>query len=96
MGTVTMASPLSLAVLANYFMEDFNEEALSKAAYAPYCWFQNVNIYNMATKTEKLTSLLDYLHSRHSNIQFTMDTERERERERERWLLADSTTAVQT
>jgi len=89
MGTVTMASPLSLAVVATYFMEDFNQEALSEAAYAHHCWSQYVNIYNMATKTEKLTTLLDYLNSRHSNMQF-------RERERERWLLADSATAVQT
>jgi len=77
MSTVTMASPLSLTVVACYFMEDFNEEALSEAAYAPHCWFQYVNIYNMATKTEKLTTLLDYLNRRHSNIQFTMDAERE-------------------
>jgi len=72
-----MASPLSLAVEANYFMEDFNEEALSDAAYALHCWFQYVNIYNMATKAEKLTTLLDYFNSRHSNIKFIIDTERE-------------------
>jgi len=73
-----MDSPLSLAVVVNYFMDDFNEEALSEAAYAFHCWFQYVDIYNMATKAEKLTALLDYLNSRHSNIQFTMDRERER------------------
>jgi len=67
-----MGSSLSLAVVANYFMEDFSEEA-----YALHCWFQYVDIYNMATKAEKLRALLDYLNSRHSNIQFTMDTERE-------------------
>jgi hypothetical protein len=31
----------------------------------------------MATMAEKLRALLDYLNSRCSNIQFTMDTERE-------------------
>jgi hypothetical protein len=61
MDTVTMGSPLSLAVVANYFMEYSNEEALSEAAYAFHCWFQYADIYNMATKAEKLTALLDYL-----------------------------------
>jgi hypothetical protein len=76
MDTVTMGSPLSLAVAASYFMEDFNEEALSEAVYALHCWFQYVDIYNTVTKAEKLTALLDYLNSRHSHTQFTMDTER--------------------
>jgi len=69
-----MGSSLSLAVVASSFMEDFSEEA-----YAIHCWFQYTDIYNMATKAEKLRALLDYLNSRHSNIQFTMDTERERD-----------------
>jgi hypothetical protein len=30
MDTVTMGSPLSLAVVANYFMENLNEEAISE------------------------------------------------------------------
>jgi hypothetical protein len=82
MDIVIVVSPLSLTVEANYFMEGFNEEALSEAAYALHCWSQYADIYNMATKAQKLRALLDYLNSRHSNKQFTMQRERERERER--------------
>jgi hypothetical protein len=58
-------------------MKGFDEKALSEAAYTLHCWSQYVDIYNMATKAQKLKALLDYLNSRHSNIQFTMHRERE-------------------
>lgn len=73
-----MGSPLSLVVVASYFMEDFKEKSLSEAGYTPQCWFQYVDIYKMAKKAEKLRTLLDYFNKRHSNIQFTADRERER------------------
>lgn len=60
-----MGSPPSLTIVATYFIEDFNEEALSEAAYTLHWWLQYVDIYNMATKAEKLTALLDYLNNRH-------------------------------
>jgi hypothetical protein len=30
-------------VITNFFMKDFEEEALNKADYKPMCWFHSVN-----------------------------------------------------
>jgi retron-type reverse transcriptase len=39
---VAMGSPLS-PVIANFFMEDFEERALNQATHKPTCWYRYVD-----------------------------------------------------
>ena len=73
---VAMGSPLS-PVIANFFMEDFEEHALNSAPLRPKCFFRYVDdtfiIWPHGMDT--LHSFVDHMNSRHPNIRFTMETE---------------------
>ncbi|XP_046385940.1 uncharacterized protein LOC124155816 [Ischnura elegans] len=73
---VAMGSPLS-TVIANFFMEDFEEHALNSAPLRPKCFFRYVDdtfiIWPHGMDT--LHSFVDHMNSRHPNIRFTMETE---------------------
>ena len=71
-----MGNPLS-PVIANFYMEHFEKEALAPAPFAPTVWFQYMDdtftIWNHGE--EKLEEFLKHLNSTHQNIQFTMEKE---------------------
>jgi len=73
---VAMGSPLS-PVIANFFMEDFEERALNQATFKPTCWYRYVDDTFVIWPHGKasLTIFLEHLNGLHKNIQFTMEVE---------------------
>ncbi|XP_011862457.1 PREDICTED: uncharacterized protein LOC105559054 [Vollenhovia emeryi] len=71
-----MGSPIS-PIIANIFMEHFENEILKKAPLKPSKWFRYVDdtvvIWNHGRET--LPHFLTFINSQHPNIQFTMETE---------------------
>nr|XP_060615668.1 uncharacterized protein LOC132765391 [Anolis sagrei ordinatus] len=75
---VAMGSPLS-PVIANFYMEHFEEQALETATKKPTIWFRYVDdtFTIWSHGEEELNRFLDHLNSIHPNIQFTMEKENE-------------------
>jgi hypothetical protein len=75
---VAMGSPLS-PVIADFFMERFEETALEGAIHKPLCWFHYVDdtFVIWPHGPRKLSEFLDHLNIIHESIQFTMETERD-------------------
>jgi hypothetical protein len=73
-----MGSLLS-PVIANYFMEYFEEMALEMATHKPLCWFRYIDdtFIIWPHGPGKLAEFLDHLNRVHENIKFTMETERD-------------------
>jgi len=73
---MAVVSPLC-PVIANFFMEDFEEMALEQPTHEPLCLFHYVNdtFVFWPHRTEKLERFLDHLNGLHRNIQFTMEME---------------------
>ncbi|GFG37926.1 hypothetical protein Cfor_07414 [Coptotermes formosanus] len=73
-----MGSPLS-PVIANFFMEDFEERALQQATLKPLCWFRYMDdtFVIWPHGPINLEEFLERLYVLHRNIQFTMETEKE-------------------
>jgi hypothetical protein len=73
-----MGSPLS-PVIANFYMEDFEEMALDWAPHKPHCWFcyMDNTFVIWPHGPNRLRDFLDHLNSIHQSIQFTMETERD-------------------
>ena len=73
---VAMGSPLS-PVIANFFMQDFEEKALNQATLKPTCWYRYVDdtFVIWPHGKENLTDFLEHLNGVHKNIQFTMEIE---------------------
>ena len=73
---VAMGSPLS-PVVANFFMEKLEQQALSTASYKPKVWFRYVDdtFVVWSHGPEKLQEFLTHINKIHKNIQFTMETE---------------------
>lgn len=71
-----MGSPLS-PVVANFYMEKFEEVALSSAPLKPKCWFRYVDdtFVVWSHGEEELLAFLQHLNSVHDRIQFTMERE---------------------
>jgi hypothetical protein len=71
-----MGSPIS-PIIANIFMEHFENEVLKNAPLKPSTWFRYVDdtfvIWSHGRET--LPQFLDFLNSQHRNIQFTMEIE---------------------
>ncbi|XP_011858751.1 PREDICTED: uncharacterized protein LOC105556278 [Vollenhovia emeryi] len=71
-----MGSPIS-PIIANIFMEHFENEILKKALLKPSTWFRYVDdtfvIWNHGSET--LPQILTFINSQHPNIQFTMEIE---------------------
>ena len=74
---VAMGSPLS-PVIANFFMEKFEQQALEATDYKPICWFRYVDdtFVVWSHGEEKLKNFLHFLNSQNPRIQFTMETEK--------------------
>jgi retron-type reverse transcriptase len=73
---VAMGSPLS-PVIANFYIEDFEERALDSASHKPLCWFRYVDdtFVIWPHGPDKFKEFLYHLNSIHTSIQFTMETE---------------------
>jgi hypothetical protein len=71
-----MRSPLS-PVIANFFMEDIEKNAIEQATHKPVCWFIYVDdtFVIWPHGQEKLEDFLNHLNGLHNNIQFTMEKE---------------------
>ena len=74
---VAMGSPLS-PVIANFYMEDFEEKALSSAPLRPKCFFRYVDdtFIIWPHGPDQLKHFLDHMNSQHPNILFTMEVEK--------------------
>ena len=77
---VAMGSPLS-PVIANFFMEKFEQQALNLAKKKPSCWFRYVDdtFVVWSHGPEELNNFLTLINSINTKIQFTMETETNRE-----------------
>ncbi|XP_068083584.1 uncharacterized protein [Anabrus simplex] len=75
-----MGSPLS-PVIANFYMEFFEEEALQTAVNKPSCWFRFVDdtFVIWGHGEEALDGFLTHLNSIHPRIQFTVEKEKDGE-----------------
>jgi hypothetical protein len=75
---VPMGSPLSPAVV-NFFMEEFEEKALSTAPLKPKHFFRYVDdtFIVWAHGHENLDNFLAHMNNQHPNIKFTMEKEEE-------------------
>ncbi|XP_071794470.1 uncharacterized protein [Asterias amurensis] len=71
-----MGSPIS-PVLANIFMEDFEQKALGTARLKPKLWLRYVDdtFIIWSHGLENLDDFLSHINRQHPNIQFTMETE---------------------
>jgi hypothetical protein len=61
-----MGSPLS-PVIANFFMEDFEEKALNQATLKPTCWYRYVDdtFVIWPHGKDNLTEFLEHLNGLH-------------------------------
>jgi hypothetical protein len=77
---VAMGSPLS-PVIANFFMEKFEQEVLNTAVHRPTCWFRYVDdtFVIWSHGEQELDFFLDHLNSRNPKIQFTMEKEKQKQ-----------------
>jgi hypothetical protein len=66
-------------VIANFFIDDFEERTLKRATRKPLCWFRYVDdtfvIWHHGP--EKLEGFIGHLNGLHRNIQFTMEKEKD-------------------
>jgi hypothetical protein len=71
MDGVAMGSPLSL-VIANFFMDDFEQKAIEQATHKPACWFRYVDdtFVTWPHGQEKLEDFLIQLNGLHNKIQW--------------------------
>ena len=73
-----MGSPLS-PVIANLFMEHFEQTALQTATFKPKMWLRYVDDTFVVWPhgVEKVNDFLQHLNNQHPNIRFTMEVENE-------------------
>ena len=73
-----MGSPLA-PVIASLYMEQFQQQALNMAEKKPSNWYRYVDDTFVVWPhgEEELQNFLQYLNSLHTNIQFTMETEKD-------------------
>ncbi|XP_030764236.1 uncharacterized protein LOC115888610 [Sitophilus oryzae] len=73
---VAMGSPIS-PIIANFFMERFEEKALESSVLKPAVWFRYVDDTFVVWKhgRDSLDDFLHHLNSQSPSIKFTMETE---------------------
>ena len=69
-----MGSPLS-PILANLFMEEFEEKALTTAPHPPKFWARYVDDTGVVTKKLHEEELFNHINRQHPSIKFTIETE---------------------
>jgi len=73
---VAMGSLFSL-VIANFYMEDFENRALQLATYRPTCWYRYVDdtFVIWLHGLDRLREFLQHINGLHKKIKFTMEIE---------------------
>ena len=73
-----MGSPLS-PVMANVFMEEFEQKALATAALKPGFWFRYVDdtLSSWSYGLDNLQNFLDHINSFHPSIKFTYELQKD-------------------
>ena len=71
-----MGSPLS-AVIANIYIEEFEEQAIEKATYKPKIWKWYVDDTFTVSDQDHVNSFLQHLNSQQPTIHFTMEIEKD-------------------
>ena len=71
---MAMGSPLS-PILANLFMEEFEEKALTTAPHPPKFWARYVDDTGVVTKKLHEEELFNHINRQHPSIKFTIETE---------------------
>jgi len=58
-----------IAVIANFYMEDFEKKAIKQATHKPACWYRYVDDIFIIWPhgKEKLTDFLNHLNGIHNN-----------------------------
>ena len=69
-----MGSPVS-AVIANLYMESFEEQAIATSPYKPRVWKRYVDDTFTVLDRESVESFLQHLNNQQPSIRFTMETE---------------------
>ena len=70
-----MGSPIS-PIVANLFMEDFEQKAISTTPHPPYFWKTYVDDTFTILESSHRTALLDHINSIDQHIQFTCEEQR--------------------
>ena len=71
-----MGSPLS-AVIANIYIEEFEEQAIEKATYKPKIWKWYVDDTFTVSDQDHVNSFLQHLNSQQPTTRFTMEIEKD-------------------
>ena len=71
-----MGSPIS-PIVANLFMENFEEKAISTAPHPPYFWKRYVDDTFTILESSHRRAFLDHINSIDQHIQFTCEEQRE-------------------
>ena len=71
-----MGSPVS-AVIANIFMEDFEERAIASAIHKPKIWKRYVDDIFTILDRDQVDGFLQHLNNQQPTIRFTMETEKD-------------------
>ena len=71
-----MGSPIS-PIVANLFMEDFEQKAISTAPHPPYFWKRYVDDTFTILESSHRRAFLDHINSIDQHIQFTCEEQRE-------------------
>ena len=71
-----MGSPIS-PIVANIFMEDFEQKAISTAPHPPYFWKRYVDDTFTILESSHREAFLDHINSADQHIQFTCEEQRE-------------------
>ena len=69
-----MGSSVS-AVIANLYMESFEEQAITTSPYKPRVWKRYVDDTFTVLDRESVDSFLQHLNNQQPSIRFTMETE---------------------
>ena len=71
-----MGSPVS-AVIANLYMEEFEEQAIATATYKPKIWKRYVDDTFTVLGKDYVDGFLQHLNSQQPTIRFTMEIEKD-------------------
>ena len=71
-----IGSPVS-AVIANIFMEDFEEHAIASAIYKPKIWKRYVDDTFTILDRDQVDGFLQHLNNQQPTIHFTMETDKD-------------------
>ena len=72
--SASMGSPVS-AVIANLYMESFEEQAITTSSYKPTIWKRYVDNTFTILDRGNVDDLLQHLNNQQPSIRFTMETE---------------------